>query len=161
MNVSRTQAVSKSKNVPYYYQRHRFGLTDAFLCLTGYLRSVLFGKCLEIDTLGLCAGDEESKSSAGAGFGDWGIQADFLAATGVWVWSLELTAVLGHNSGSCPWALRLVLQLVSVSVYLTGWLYFWLRHTDNSTWRCWRTRCQLWRPHWNSSLRGSTSSKPS
>ena len=65
---------------------HRFSLTGAFLCLTGYLRSVLFGKSLEVDILGLCARDGESNSSAGSWFGEWNLQADFLAATGVWVW---------------------------------------------------------------------------
>ena len=65
---------------------HRFSLTGAFLCLTGYLRSVLFGKSLEVDILGLCARDGESNSSDGTGFGDWSLQADFLAATGIWVW---------------------------------------------------------------------------
>ena len=62
INVSRVPAVSNPKNVPYYYQCHRFSLTGAFLCLTGYLRSVLFGKSLEVDILGLCARDGESNS---------------------------------------------------------------------------------------------------
>ena len=70
INVSRALVVSNPKNVPYYYQCHRFSLTGAFLCLTGYLRSVLFGKSLEVDILGLCARDGESNSSAGTGFGD-------------------------------------------------------------------------------------------
>ena len=62
INVSRVPAVSNPKNVPYYYQCHRFSLTGAFLCLTEYLRSVLFGKSLEVDILGLCARDGESNS---------------------------------------------------------------------------------------------------
>ena len=62
INVSRVPAVSNPKNVPYYYQCHRFSLTGVFLCLTGYLRSVLFGKSLEVDILGLCARDGESNS---------------------------------------------------------------------------------------------------
>ena len=40
INVSRAPAVSNPKNVPKYYQCHRFSLKGAFLCLTGYLRSV-------------------------------------------------------------------------------------------------------------------------
>ena len=62
INVSRVPAVSNPKNVPYYYQCHRFSLTGVFLCLTGYRRSVLFGKSLEVDILGLCARDGESNS---------------------------------------------------------------------------------------------------
>ena len=62
--------MSSPKNVPYYYQCRRFRLTGAFLCLTGYLPSVLFGKSLEVDILRLCARDGESNSSYGTGFGD-------------------------------------------------------------------------------------------
>ena len=98
INVSRAPAVSNPKNVPYYYQCHRFSLTGAFLCLAGYLRSVLFGKSLEVDILGLCVLETENPTRAGIGFGDRGLQADFLAECG----SLELTAMLRHNSGSCP-----------------------------------------------------------
>ena len=48
MNVSIAPAVSNPKHVPYYYRCRRFSLTGAFLCLTGYLRSVLFGKSLDV-----------------------------------------------------------------------------------------------------------------
>ena len=80
--------MSNPKNVPYYYQCHRFSLTGAFLCLIGYLHSVLFGKSLEVNIiLGLCARDGESNSSAGTGFGDLSLQADCNEGLSLVVWS--------------------------------------------------------------------------